>query len=139
MDDAIEVRMTADGVDWSGLKQDLAADDFDNGRTPDQLRTSFANSFAVSFVWDGERCVGSARLLSDQVCNAYLIDVWTASSHRRRGIAREMVVRLVELVPGQHVALFTEHAAELYRSLGFKEEREGMSMVVGKWLNKIGD
>ena len=46
-----------------------------------------------------------------------------------------MVTRLLDLVPGQHVGLFTEHAADLYRDLGFKEEHEGMSMVVGKWLN----
>ncbi len=134
MNDPIEIRMAADGVDWTVLKKDLADDDFDNGRTPEQLEASFANSFAVAFAWAGDRCIGTARLLSDQVCNAYLIDVWTASSHRRRGIAYRMIEHLLECVPGQHVALFTEHAPELYSSLGFKEERIGMSRVAGEWL-----
>ena len=30
-------------VDWARLKDDLSADDFDNGRTPDELRRSFEN------------------------------------------------------------------------------------------------
>ena len=28
-------------VNWARLKDDLTADDFDNGRTPDELRRSF--------------------------------------------------------------------------------------------------
>ena len=32
-----------------------------------------------------------ARLLSDGVCNAYLVDVWTMSVYRRQGIASRMI------------------------------------------------
>jgi hypothetical protein len=34
------------------------------------------------------------------------------------------------------VALFTEDHAAFYRWLGFEEERTGMSLVVGTWLNR---
>ena len=34
-------------VDWDDLKATLKADDFDNGRTPAQYKTSFENSFAA--------------------------------------------------------------------------------------------
>ncbi len=122
------------GVDWSALKRDLAADDFDNGRSPKQLRRSFENSHSVVFAWSDGRCVGTARLLSDGVCNAYLVDVWTASSHRRRGIASRMIGILLDAVPGQHVALFTSERTDLYTRLGFTEERTGMSRVSGTWL-----
>jgi predicted GNAT family acetyltransferase len=122
------------GVDWSEVKRDLAADDFDNGRSPEQLRRSFQNSYSVVFAWSGGRCVGTARLLSDGVCNAYLVDVWTASSHRRQGIASRMIALLLETVPGQHVALFTSDRTDLYARLGFTEERTGMSRVSGTWL-----
>ena len=47
-----------------------------------------------------------------------------------------MIARLLEQVPGQHVALFTERHPELYESLGFEEERVGMSKVVGTWLRR---
>ena len=122
-------------MDWVRLKADLAADDFDNGRSPEQLKESCDNSFAVVFARDGAACVGMARLISDGVCNAYMIDVWTVSSHRRRGIATEMIAVLLQTVPGQHVVLFTEHRPELYEKAGFTEERIGMSRVVGRWLD----
>jgi ribosomal protein S18 acetylase RimI-like enzyme len=123
-------------VDWNALKADLAADDFDNGRTPDELEGSFANSYSVVIAWADNRVVGTARLLADGVCNGYLVDVWTASEHRRKGIGTTMVRRLLDSIPGHHVGLFTEERPDFYRSLGFEEEHVGMSLVVGRWLNR---
>jgi GNAT superfamily N-acetyltransferase len=136
-----DVRFSEDveGVDWGELKADLAADDFDNGRTPDELRRSFAASAFVVVAWDGDRVVGTGRLLADGVCNAYLVDLWTQADRRRRGIGREMVRRLLGRVPGHHVALFTERGAPFYERLGFIEEHVGMSQVVGEWLNRSPD
>jgi ribosomal protein S18 acetylase RimI-like enzyme len=125
-----------EGVEWSTVKEDLVADEFDNGRTPKELQQSFEKSFAVVIAWKGERVVGTARLLADGVCNAYLVDVWTSSGERRQGIGSEMVRRLLARVAGHHVALFTEDEIGFYRDLGFEEERTGMSRVVGHWLNR---
>lgn len=121
-------------VDWEQAKRDLAADDFDNGRTAAALRRSFAHSQHVAFAWAADRVVGMARLLSDGVCNAYLLDVWTASSLRRRGIATAMVTHLVRAVPGQHVGLQTDDAGPFYASLGFRPQPEFLSVVSGRWL-----
>ena len=130
----ISVDSSFSGIDWERAKADLVADDFDNGRTAAALERSFRASQHVAFVRDGERLVGMARLLSDGVCNAYLIDVWTASSHRRRGIGSAMVRHLLDQVPGQHVGLQTEDAATFYESLGFGPQPEFLSTVVGEWL-----
>ena len=108
-----------DGIDWAQAKADLAADDFDNGRTADALRRAFEQSRHVAFARVGDRVVGMARLLSDGVSNAYLVDVWTASTYRRRGIASAMVKRLLDEVPGQHVGLQTDDMQAFYESLGF--------------------
>ena len=123
-------------VDWAALKVALAADHFDNGRTAAELEASYRASHAGVFAVAGGACVGTARLLSDGVCNAYLVDVWTAGSRRRQGIASEMVRLLLETVPGQHVALFTDDMQAFYRGLGFEVEPDGMSLVVGTWLNR---
>jgi predicted GNAT family acetyltransferase len=87
-------------------------------------------------VGGGAEVISSARLLADGVCNAWLVDVWTASAHRRRGIGSAVVRRLLERVPGHHVALFTEERTDFYRRLGFEEERTGMALVAGSWLNR---
>ena len=130
----IRIFETLEGVDWERAKADLAADDFDNGRSAAALRRSFERSQHVAIAWDGERVVGMARLLSDGVCNAYLLDVWTASSHRRHGVGRAMVEQLAAAVPGQHVGLQTDDAQAFYDELGFRRQPEFMSRVSGRWL-----
>jgi len=132
---AVRIDSSLARIDWEQAKADLAADRFDNGRSAEALRRSFEQSQHVALAGDGERVVGMARLLSDGVCNAYLVDVWTASSHRRQGIASRMIRALLDEVPGQHVGLQTDDAQELYRSLGFEPQPEFWSLVVGSWLD----
>lgn len=130
----IEFSSELTGVDWSALKQALAADDFDNLRSPEQYRRSHENSHAVVFGRYQGQFVANGRILSDGVCNAYLVDIWTATPHRRKGIGREVVNRLLATVPGQHVGLFTDDMQAFYETLGFRPETVGMSKVVGSWL-----
>jgi ribosomal protein S18 acetylase RimI-like enzyme len=132
---AVRVDSSLDGIDWAQVKADLAADAFDNGRSPDALRRSFEGSQHVAVARDGDRVVGTARLLSDGVCNAYVVDVWTHSAYRRQGLASEMMRRLVDAVPGQHVGLQTDDAQPLYESLGFRPQPEFLSLVSGRWLD----
>lgn len=132
--DGIRIADTLDGVDWERARADLIADDFDNGRSPAALRRSFEQSQHVAIAWDGDRVVGMARLLSDGVCNAYLLDVWTASGHRRRGIGRAMVEALGEAVPGEHIGLQTDSAQAFYDALGYRPQPDFMSRVSGRWL-----
>jgi GNAT superfamily N-acetyltransferase len=122
-------------VDWARAKADLAADDFDNGRSPAALRLSFENSAHTALAWAEGRLIGMGRLLSDGVCNAYLVDVWTVSAWRRKGVASALVRHLMAQVPGQHIGLQTDEAAAFYRALGFGPQPEFMSIVVGEWLD----
>jgi ribosomal protein S18 acetylase RimI-like enzyme len=136
-----EIRYDSDliGIDWALVKEILAADDWDNGRSPEQYRRSFENSYAVVFARDGSEIVGMVRALSDEVCNAYIVDVWTHSRLRRQGIATRMMEILLEKLPGQHVYLFTDEYIDFYAKLGFRPWETGMGMVVGTWLeNKPG-
>lgn len=136
MNDAtVQIDASLSRVDWAKAKQRLARDDFDNGRSPDALRRSFEQSQHVALAWADEELVGMARLLSDGVCNAYLLDVWTDSGYRRRGVASQMVRHLIAKVPGQHIGLQTDDAQPLYESLGFCRQPEYLSLVVGTWLD----
>lgn len=131
----VRIDGSIEGINWAQAKADLAADNFDNGRTPEALRRAFRQSQHVAFARDGDRVVGMARLLSDGVCNAYLLDVWTASAYRMQGIASAMIRLLLEGVPGQHVGLQTAEAQAVYESLGFRAQPEFWSVVVGSWLD----
>jgi predicted GNAT family acetyltransferase len=130
----VHIGESLDGIDWARAKADLAADEFDNGRSAQALRASFDQSQHVAIARDGDRVVGMARLLSDGVCNAYLLDVWTQSAYRRQGIASAMVRLLMSRVPGQHIGLQTDDARDFYATLGFAPQPEFLSAVVGSWL-----
>ena len=123
-----------DGVDWAEMKATLAQDDFDNGRTPAQLKRSFENSYSTCIAYADGRIIGTARVLSDGVCNAYVVDVWTLSAYRNHGIARKMMQILLDELQGQHVYLFTDSAVDFYKKLGFTERPVGMEIVIGQWV-----
>lgn len=136
MSEPITYQTNLDAVDWSRLKATLAADRFDNGRSPEQLRRSFEHSFAAVLAYAAPKhIVGTARVLSDGVCNAYIVDVWTHSAHRRRGIARAMLAHLESRLAGQHVYLFTDDQVAFYRRCGYEVEHVGLGRVVGRWLH----
>jgi predicted GNAT family acetyltransferase len=130
----ISYEMNLRDVGWGRMKTLLTADEFDNGRTPEQLRESFENSYAAVVAYDGGEIIGTARVLSDGVCNAYVVDVWTHTPYRKREVARTMMEMLESRLRGQHVYLFTDDAADFYRRLGFGKQGTGMSKVIGTWL-----
>ncbi|MCL4762453.1 MAG: GNAT family N-acetyltransferase [Burkholderiales bacterium] len=134
---AIGYRDDCEGVDWARLKRDLAADGFDNGRTPAELERAFRASARAVFARDGERVVGKGRALSDGVCNAYVVDMWTHSAWRRRGIGRWLLERLVAPLRGQHVYLFTDEREDFYAACGFRPRGTGLERLDGHWLGRF--
>ncbi len=125
-----------DRVDFQALREVLIADKFDNGRSAAEYEQSARNSFRNVYVYADEQIIGNARVLSDQVCNAYIIDVWVHSKYRRHGIATQMMHILLQELEGQHVYLFTDDRMDFYESLGFCPQPVGMSMVIGNWLRR---
>lgn len=130
----ITYRTDLEGVDWDALKQELIADDFHNGRTTNQLRISFENSQHVAMGYQGSRCIANGRMLSDGVGNAFVIDVWTQSEHRRKGVASRIMELMIAAVPGQHIYLQTDDAVAFYQGLGFEAQPEGLFLVAGTYL-----
>lgn len=119
-----------DDVDWAALKRALAADRFDNGRSAGELRESFINSRHICLVRVRGKVIGTGRLLSDGVGNAYLIDVWVLTKYRGLEIGGQIVSRLLAAVPGQHVYLQADNPC-LYARLGFRPQPQGMSLIAG--------
>ncbi len=137
-----------DNVHWEALRQALIDNEFHNGRTTHQLKLSFENSQLQAYASDGERCIGTARALSDGVGNAYIIDVWTHSlclkqgvgskvseaRYRKQGVATAMMKMIMGKCQGQPIYLQTDDAIAFYRELGFNDQPLGMSIVVGDYL-----
>jgi len=123
-----------DNVNWDELRQALIDDDFHNGRSTVQLRESFENSRHCVVAFAGNRCVGTVRALSDDIGNAYVVDLWTQSAFRNNGIGKKLMQLLLEQLQGQHVYLQTDDAVDFYTRMGFAAQPQGLSIIVGDYL-----
>lgn len=92
---------------------------------PDGLAKGVRNSTFVVTAQDGDRLVGLARVLSDDVSIVYVQDVLVVPEYQRSGIGRQLLERC--LARFSHVrqrVLLTDdepHQHRLYRSLGFHD------------------
>jgi len=77
-------------------------------------------------LYEGERLVGFARVISDYATFGYLADVFVLESHRGRGLATwfmQIVMAHPDLQGLRRWMLVTADAHGLYRKVGFIEPR----------------
>jgi GNAT superfamily N-acetyltransferase len=74
-------------------------------------------------VYDGERQVGFARVITDRATYAYLADVFILESHRGRGLSKRLMGAIMEHPELQDLrrwSLLTRDAHGLYQQFGFR-------------------
>lgn len=109
------------------------------GRCIEDFRRSLAGTWCCVCAYDGEQLVGFGRVISDGVIHALLTEVAVAATHRRRGIGRRIVSRLVDRCVAaniQQIQLFSaDGKISFYRELGFEPrptERPGMQYDISR-------
>ena len=73
-------------------------------------------------LYEGDRQVGFARVVTDRATYAYLADVFVIESHRARGLATWLVQTILDHPDLQGLrrwSLATRDAHDLYRKVGF--------------------
>jgi ribosomal protein S18 acetylase RimI-like enzyme len=89
----------------------------------DKLHKAMEQSWRVISAYDGECLVGTGRIISDGVINAFLCGLIVDPDYRSRGIGKEMVRRLAaECSKARlHLQLLAEEEkAGYYEKLGFE-------------------
>ncbi len=87
---------------------------------PSRFSEMLRGSRWIVSAWDGTRAVGFGRAISDGVTNGYVTDVMVDPDHRRRGIASELVRRLLLGKDEIHFVLRAEPELHpLYLQRGF--------------------
>jgi GNAT superfamily N-acetyltransferase len=92
------IRFATGGVDASAflaLAQRVWPRSYDTARTSDAL----AHTTNVG-AWDGDRLVGTVRVLSDGYFFATIPEILVDPDYQRRGIGRELMRRALEAAPG---------------------------------------
>jgi GNAT superfamily N-acetyltransferase len=93
------------------------------GRSRETVEKSIAHSLCFG-LYDGDRQVGFARLVTDQATFGWLCDVFILESHRGRGLGKWLVESLLQhptVSSLRRLLLATRDAHELYRAhAGFR-------------------
>lgn len=102
-------------------------------RTEEQTRTAIDNSICFG-VYDGERQIGFARVVSDKATFAYLGDVFILEEFRGKGLSKwlmEVIVSHPELQGLRRWVLATRDAHGLYEQFDFSSLR-----FPERWMEK---
>lgn len=97
----------------------------------EQLTRAMELSFYVIYAYDEEKLVGTGRVVSDGVINAYICGLGVALEYRNKGIGTEISKRLVEYCENNnlHIQLFCEkELISYYESKGFEVFAIGMKL-----------
>jgi GNAT superfamily N-acetyltransferase len=95
---------------------------------------AFANSLVFG-VYDGQRMVGMARVVTDYIIVAYLCDVFIHEDFRGRGLGKWLMESILAHPDLNHVRrwlLATDDAHGLYRQFGFEALTD-----VEKWMQRL--
>jgi GNAT superfamily N-acetyltransferase len=95
------------------------------GVSAETVRRSIEHSIPFG-VFEGNRQVGFARVISDQTTFAYLADVFVVPESRGQGLARfllECILAHPDLQQVRRWALFTRDAHGLYERVGFERSQ----------------
>ena len=86
------------------------------------VKQSVENSFCFG-VYQGDRQVGFARVITDFATIAYLGDVFILQEHRGKGLSKRLIAEIMthpDLQGMRRWILLTGDAHELYRQYGWK-------------------
>jgi GNAT superfamily N-acetyltransferase len=116
-------------TDQSRLDLDVVHDYLTNssywatGRSLETVRRSIENSLSFG-LYEGEKQIGFARVITDYATFAWLADVFVLDSFRGQGLGKwlvEVILSHPELQQFRRWVLATRDAHELYRRFGFTE------------------
>jgi len=97
-------------------------------RQPSSLAQAIASSTFVVTAWEGDRLVGLARCLSDEVAICYLQDVLVHPDFQGAGVGRQLMTSCLERFAAvrTHLLLTDDEPRQraFYASLGYSNTRE---------------
>lgn len=105
----------------------------------EQIYKLMSGSFCFITAWKGEKPVGMGRVISDAFNDAYIQDIFVDENYRKRGIAANIVKKLMNYCASKNIRWIALIAAPgsvgVYERSGFKKMAGHTPM---QFLKKIG-
>ncbi len=128
----IEISESQDRLDREFVHEFLRRSYWGEGRTLEEVEVSIGNSHCFGVYKDG-RQIGFARVVTDGVFFAYLMDVFIIEAEQGRGYAQELLTYIFDLPKFKKVKtwkLSTNDAHGLYEKFGFQLVEENHTSMV---------
>lgn len=93
------------------------------GRGIEEVKITIKNSLCFGIYIEDEQ-IGFARVVTDYVFFAYLMDVFIAAEHRNKGYSSVLMRYIMEYQPLKNIKIWrlaTSEAHFLYKKFGFSE------------------
>ncbi|MEY4903872.1 MAG: hypothetical protein RLZZ292_1687 [Bacteroidota bacterium] len=119
----IIVSSDKDKLDLDVIHSFLTTSYWATGRTIEQVKTSIENTICFGLYLDHEQ-IGFARVLTDKVVFAYLMDVFVVEKHRGKGYAQILLNDVFSYPEFSDIGkwfLGTRDAHNLYKKFQFVE------------------
>lgn len=132
--DAIVINTDREKLQIEVIQEFLANDSYwARERTLEQTKTAIENSMCFG-VYDGERQIGFARVVTDKATFAYLGDVFIVNEFRGRGLSKRLMQEIIshpDLQGLRRWVLATLDAHGLYEQFEFSALRHPE-----RWMEK---
>lgn len=101
----------------------LARSYWAHNRPVEKIKKSIANS-ACYGVYDGDRMIGFARIITDGATMYYLCDVFILEAYRKQGISKKLIETITNAPEFEWMTglLGTKDAHGLYEQFGYHKE-----------------
>ena len=113
-------------LDYDAIAEMLKRSYWASGRPREQLDRALANSLVFG-LYEGEKQIGLARVVSDYAIFAYLCDVFIHEDYRAHGLGKWLMQTIhshPDLQGLRRWALVTRDAHNLYRQFGWEVLRD---------------
>lgn len=118
----VEIRTDPSSFDLQMIADFLSHTYWAEGRTTEQVRATIENSDCFgAFITDQQ--IGFARVVTDRVAFAYVMDVFVLPEHRNQGHATTLMQYILDypaLADVQNWLLKTQDAQSFYERFGFQ-------------------
>ena len=102
----------------------------------DKIKTAFQKSYKVVTAWDGDKLIGSCRMLSDGICYGVVFDVAVLPEYQKKGVGKELMRLLLKGEEGMPIHLTATFGNEsFYQNLGFKKHKSAYAKYPFKSKN----
>lgn len=90
-------------------------------------------------VYDCEKQIGFARVITDEATFAYLADVFIDPDYRGKGLSKSLMRSIMKFIETKHLRRFmlaTLDARELYKQYGFNSLKDSSRIMEIKFFEK---